>query len=499
MRNSVRKLLLRRETDYLVVGLVLFSVLSLLLELLAESPGQAAVFAAAGDWTLVVFWLELSARWWVASSTRAFVEEYGLDLLAVLPVPAIPSARLLRLLRLLRILRLFRVGMILSRRVRRNSGALSQVGATVLLLCIVVPALLLLGSAGMHVVEQGAGGRFAGTGGLGEAFWFTLFSMMAVQPTDPPAYSQAGRVIAAILSLGGMTLIAVFTGVVTAVISQRLSRRVEASAMDIEALSGHIVLCGWSRTGRLLLEEIRSHGKTRREVVVVAENDAPHQELAGQGTQLPLFIKGDPTRIETLRHAGIERAAMAILLADASGGRSDQDRDARTVLTALVAEKLNPKIHTCVELLNPENQGHLRMAGVEDIVVPSDWGALIIASLAADRGLGQVLTELLDRNYGNSFHVADCPPWGVGLTFVELARRLKAEQNVILVGLEEPETPETKPGGTKVTSRTSLKAPPAHACGHGEPCILVNPPADTLVRSGTRLVIIALQNLPPQR
>lgn len=114
--------------------------------------------------------------------------------------------------------------------------------------------------------------------------------------------------------------------------------------------------------------------------------------------------------MEVLRQAGLERAAVAILLADKTVPRSDQDRDAHTVLAALTIEKINRGIFTCVELLSRENQSHLTLAGVEEIIVPDEYGGKILAAAARNRGIVCMLDELLTRERGNNFYKSALPP-----------------------------------------------------------------------------------------
>ena len=60
---------------------------------------------------------------------------------------------------------------------------------------------------------------------------------------------------------------------------------------------------------------------------------------------------------------------MLILLRDEVVPRSEQDRDARTVLAALTAERMTDGLYTVAELHDAESREILEMAGVEEIVV----------------------------------------------------------------------------------------------------------------------------------
>ena len=85
----------------------------------------------------------------------------------------------------------------------------------------------------------------------------------------------------------------------------------------------------------------------------------------------------DALELEVLERVNIQSAGMAILLTDTLTPRSDQDRDARTVLAALTIERLKPDVFCCAELPSREQ--------LEEIARGIGWGFIIaglVASLA---------------------------------------------------------------------------------------------------------------------
>ncbi|MBI5367910.1 MAG: NAD-binding protein [Planctomycetes bacterium] len=473
MRIRVRRLLARPGADLAVLCLILFWVLSLILEILSEDPGSRDLFRAGGHWITLLFWIELGLRFWVAPSRLRFFQEYWLDLVSVIPVPDGVGALPLRLFRLIRVVRLFRVGVIVNRRFTRITSSMFEGSTQAVLILAILSAVVLFGSVGLYHVEHTFARNLSGFEG---ALWFTLFSLAAVQPTGAPDYTTAGRVITLVLVLSGMTFFAMMNAVVTALVTERLRRHLEASPMDLEMLENHIVVCGWNASGFLLLQQIQTSETGDTPIVIIAEVDVQVRSRASR-PELIFLLRGDPTRLDNLRAAGVERARLAVLLADQTVARTEQDRDARSILTALMVEKLNPRIHSCVELLNSDNEAHIKMAGVEDVVVPFEWGAHIMSTLAVHQAIARAHEELLDRKRGNSFFVMECPAWAPGLTFVEAARRMKADADMILVGLEEQV---------------------ARPCREGERhCAeaVLNPPAGRAIQAADRLIVMA-RNAP---
>src|SRR6185503_3686583 len=158
----------------------------------------------------------------------------------------------------------------------------------------------------------------------------------------------------------------------------RLRRRMEIDDMDRFQLTDHLVICGWNSSVPLIIDELQ-----------VAQ-DAPRV----------FFVGGDYTRPEVLDQARIQHARRAIIVADATKPRSDQDRDARTVLAALMIERMNPKIISCAELLNRQNEAHLRVVGIDEVITTSEAGGQHLAMAAMQPGLATVVSELLTSKRG---------------------------------------------------------------------------------------------------
>src|SRR5690606_36313770 len=115
---------------------------------------------------------------------------------------------------------------------------------------------------------------------------------------------------------------------------------------------------GWNRRVPLIINEVtQARGHQQTPVVVVADvEEQPPAMAAHAGNGLVYFVRGDYTRPEVLEQVRVRHAKRAIIVADTTAPRSDQDRDARTVLAALMIERMNPEIYTCAELLNHDNE-----------------------------------------------------------------------------------------------------------------------------------------------
>jgi len=446
------------------LALILAIMSSVVLIVLSEmEPGDTErrrLLDSVGDAFTALFTVELLLRYWVARKKRRFFARYWIDIIAV-----IPWARSLRFMRALRLLRVFRAGALMNRRLSIFRGAVRATAQEVTMLSTGIVALVLTGAMLMQHYE-GVTANNADFAGLGEALVYALASTIAGEPTFGQPSSLAGKFVSIGLMLGGLTIFGLFIGTVSATMMARLSKTMEITVMDLDELSEHTVVCGWNRGGPTVLHELFANGRDEPVVLITEADHVPNDLPEGVKEDLVYYIKGDYTRIDVLEQANITEAASAILLTDQIVQRSDQDRDARTVLAALTIEKLAPSIFTVAELNNRDNESLLRMANVEEIVVAEEYGAVIMGSAERNRGIVRVVDEILTSRYGNAFQKVVVGPGSGGKSVGDLHELLKVDHEAVLV---------------------------AHIrCdGRRELSIDVNPASNGVVAAGDRLVVIS--------
>ncbi|MBI2193073.1 MAG: ion transporter [Planctomycetes bacterium] len=445
------------------IGLILLILLSVTL-LVAEvrvdrTAEHYSAIHFAGNLINGLFILELAARYRIAQSKRRFFRQYWLDILSV--IPALPGFRILRVLRMLRLLR---AGVLINRRLASVSSLLSMGFGAQIGLFLLLGVVILAGALAIHLLEGGENAAFQR---LPDAVWWSLFTVLAGEPVGGEAKSTAGRFVTLVVAAGGLTMFAVFTGVVSAIMVQRLKVGMDMKDLDLDELREHIIICGWNRSAHILLAELQSDASVKaRGIVIVAEfEQTPEEDLKRVDRSRIYFYSGDYTNIEVLEEVGMRHASQAILLADKTLPRSDQDRDARTVLAALTIEKLNPRILTCAQLLDRKNNVQLQVAGVEDVVIADEVSGHLIATWSRHSALTRVFMELLSAETGNNLYKVILPRAWSGISFQEAARRSKEEHDALLVAVER----EDKGGRETV----------------------VNPPASATLSEGDWLILIA--------
>ena len=144
---------------------------------------------------------------------------------------------------------------------------------------------------------------------------------------------------------------------------------------DPEELNNHVIICGFGQKTIILAREfLLDPSFEDSEILIISEKPNMMDELQQHGldTNRISLLNEDFTSISALNKAGVERARLAVITSERNGTRSTQDVDARTILAALTIEKLNPKIHTSAEIYNEEFASHLKMGGVEDVVIQGE-------------------------------------------------------------------------------------------------------------------------------
>ena len=486
MKKTLEKFINHTATELGVGLLILISIAVTVLEVKSpEGTFLNDLYANLGLVINLVFIVELSIRWYVAKSTKHFLKTFWIDILAVLPFSS-GAFRAFRILRVLRLLRLVRLGILITRRTRNLAAFISEGLAENMLMLVILVVVFLIGAIGMTLVEK--------DWSFVDSVWWSIHTLMAGEPTGGPpgaevsTYSTMGKVITSLVMLGGFTIFALFTGVVSAVMVARLRGGMEAKEVELEELSDHYLICGWNRAAPTIVLELQTNRLTRNTpIVIVAElEEDPPLPTSGINRGLVFFVRDDFTSTEVLHRVRVEYARKAIILADKSKIRSDQDRDARTILAALTIEKISKEaqkttaisIYSVCELLNRNEQKArvLEMAEVEDTVEGDEYVGNLIAHSIRAYGLIQVLDELLTSSRGNEFHREPVTAEVEGKTYLQALKIYQEVHDKLIIAVAE--------GNWK--TQVDMQDPAKRV----RPRYLVNPPADRKLKSGEELITV---------
>jgi len=440
---------------------VQLTVAVLILAWLGVTVTEIAVVAPWLEWVSfgigMLFALELVVRFVASTTHRRFFREHWTDLVAVCTVfPGFavlwPAARLFRLLRVVLLFAIARKLPLPFARKRTVRRAVGLLGFVVIVALSCTAALLAFES-----------GKNAALSTFSDAFWFSLYSIFATQPTPNPPLTLGGRIVSLVLIFVGLSTFALFTGSVSAAVLHRL--RNEGAAMDWEDLEGHLVICGWNRKAEIIVREYdAAHRDDPMPVVVIAPIGGEQPTFADPNLRKRvLFLDDDFTKVSALQKAGIDKATTCIVLSDWTRGRNERDADARTILAALTVEKLNPSCYTCAELNRREYAQHLALGAVDDFVIGGEHSAFLLAQAALNRGTLNVFSELLSYEYGHKFCRIEVPKEFLGKPFVDAFVEMKKKKNVTLVAvMDEAGKSHINPAERVLAKSDSLVVIAAH-------------------------------------
>jgi voltage-gated potassium channel len=239
--------------------------------------------------------------------------------------------------------------------------------AGVILLVLVV----VVGSVGFMLIEDLD---------LLEAVYMTIITVSTVGfrelVRDP---STAGRILTMFVIVAG-TGAALYTAVTALELGLETffggSREHKRMTKAVEAMDGHIILCGFGRVGRNIWTALVEYDQP----VVVIDNDpasvAAARELGA------LVVEGDATADEVLEQAGIDRARTLI-----AAVQSDSDN----LVIVLSSKARNRQLTVLARAAEAESQRKLVLAGADRVVAPQVVGANRLAALAVQPELADII------------------------------------------------------------------------------------------------------------
>ena len=232
-----------------------------------------------------------------------------------------------------------------------------------------------------------------------------------------------------IVRVAGVSLVAFASGTVASKLVTTVIMR--GKGMGSTKAKDHIVVCGWSGKGSEIIRELRAKEVEDARAIVVLAN------LEDDPTKVDdvEFLRGDPSDTEDLLRAGIDRASTAIILADESNkAAGDHDRDARSLLTCLAIESINPDVYSCVEVIKSANREHFQRTRVNEMVVSAELTGALLAGSAVQHGLSRLVGDLVTHPDGQEFYRLAVPDDMAGTSFCDALGPIKQRYDAMLVG-----------------------------------------------------------------
>lgn len=278
-----------------------------------------------------------------------------------------------------------------------------------------------------------------------DGLWYSIVTMTTVGYGDLFPKSVGGRFLVGVplmlfgISVLGYALSAAAAAFVTAKTKQ-------AQGMSTLHCTDHLLLLNFPNLGKVLrvIEELRSDPAigTATEIVLLDEHlpEIP-PELSARAVR---FIRGDPSRDDTLRRANACAARHAVILSQRA---DDVASDHRNVAIALALEAQHRGIQTVVECVDPNSEELLRKTGCDRIVCTSRFDASFLSQELLNPGAQEVVGELMSSLTGQNIYITPLSGKAASGTVSELAAWCLGRQH-LLIGLRRPAGPFLNPPPT---------------------------------------------------
>ncbi len=234
-------------------------------------------------------------------------------------------------------------------------------------------AVIAFGTAGYVLVEHAS---------VLDALYMTVITVTTIGFEEIFPLSPAGRVFTIVLAFAGVGVILLLASEFARVVIEGDLQRLMGLRKDMRMvgkLDQHMIVCGYGRMGRAVVEILRE----RRSRFVVVEQSA--DKCQALRDEVDHFLQGDATQQEVLASAGIERASTVIVcLPD----------DAHGVFTVLLARQLNHSVTIIARAVEEQAEERLRMAGADRVINPYRIGGMRLAFTA----LQPTVVDFLDAS-----------------------------------------------------------------------------------------------------
>jgi voltage-gated potassium channel len=201
-----------------------------------------------------------------------------------------------------------------------------------------------------------------------DAFYMTVITVSTVGYGEVKPLDAAGRMFTIVLIILGVgTAFYLFATMTEVIIEGQLRDYLGARGMlrKIHSLKDHVIICGFGRFGRAVVEELARH---RVSMVIIDSNPQSADDLARLG--IPHLI-GDAMRDDVLEDAGI-RSARALVAATAS--------DADNVYITLAAREKNRALSIHARGEGDVGLRRLKLAGADQVISAYRYGGYRVAS-----------------------------------------------------------------------------------------------------------------------
>jgi len=164
----------------------------------------------------------------------------------------------------------------------------------------------------------------------------------------------------------------------------------------------HTIVVGYGTKGRTAVDAVIADGGKPADIVVV-DND--HGALEAAATHGLVTVRGDATKSDVLRLAGVQYASAIVIAAN---------RDDTAVLATLTAREINPRAKIVASIREAENTHLMRQSGANSVVVSSETAGRLLGIATITPSVVEVVEDLLSPEEGYAIAEREVEPSETG-------------------------------------------------------------------------------------
>ena len=296
---------------------------------------------------------------------------------------------------------------------------------------------------------------------LADSIWWAMVTMTTVGYGDYFAQTWTGRFLVSYPSfIVGIGLLGYLLSTLAEGIFERVSKQ-QKGLMKIKE-TNHLIICNFPQGDKLeqLINELRAVKRYETTTIVLISDMI--DELPSTLSKHELrFVRGRPTSEEVLHRANVEHCeGVFILPADITDPNSDAQSYAIGSIIESISEEIGRDIRTIVELVSRDNRKMLQRSCTDSIVQTDALKESLLVQEYLYPGICLAFEQLTSNRRGSQFYIFKNKLSGVLFQNAQIAA-IKHSTPLQIVGIIQD-------------SKYSL-----------------NPPADTVIKEGDALIVIA--------
>ncbi len=258
-----------------------------------------------------------------------------------------------------------------------------------------------------------------------DAFYMTLITVSTVGYGEVAPLTMMGKLFTSFLILICFgTFAYAISSITTYLVNgeyKRYARLIKKQKM-IEKLEDHIIVCGYGRVGRQVVEELKLNNK--RFVVVETKQELFNLADVRSGI-IPVY--GDATKDEILIDAGVAKAKAVI---------TTLPNDADNLYVVLSARELNRNLKIIARASRVSSVNKMRVAGASNVIMPDTLGGAHMALLVLHPDTVDFIDQLsINKPNSPSLLELEVPEYSVDFLCYGDVKKMADE--VSLIGLKK--------------------------------------------------------------